>query len=929
MSGLVKRMSKSPGDMLVARAAKGDTYSDSIQAIRSQEVEQLKLFQHRTESKVAFMQDVQEFLKKRAEVEQEYAQKLDKVAEKFAHKLKHTSYGRYTLLHNNSLSSPADGSASPLVIGAAGASLPSPLVSPTSLENAVHPQTPVDVWTVLIENCRKTSRSRAALATRYGTELLDFTAEMERETVAGARQCHDYGLKLHAELSESLAHLETTAHSFHGLSAKAASAKAKVEDAKKKLESGSVNSKIISMLGKNVEKELHKREDTAAVQERRASNAFNDYLFAIDVANAHKNQFFEHEIVELTALHDRFYHENMNHFFNEYAHIEGECATDSSSMVHLLKVCTSNIDGVAEREAYMTNYAEAFRAPANFALVTPSDHAHSEIIVTDLTRENLKARQEKLSQRSAQLALLEAECSHKLSEVNAGDQERKKALYGAHFGADKHAAASSATSTSSSGTSPLPVSPTASSSRSRNTTPAPPSTPTYVETHLTKSLYTAQLLKTQAQLQVLGRVPSDSIMGPSDAKRRATLNRSSSTKGSPKVFGVELADHLRVVERSTPLLVDSCIATIEDFGILQEGIFRLSGSAVAIKEMRASFDRGLDPLVNEEYCQQNIHAVAGVLKLYFRELPTPLFPFEFYEPLINIIRYTTDHKSRAVSLRELLKSLPKSNLLVLERLFDLLVQIAQQGELNKMKAHNLAIVFGPTLIRAPADNLAAMVADTGSQCQIVSMIIQEHAFLFGETNEFVDRGVDQPDETGKAAPGEEEEPVEVSRDDDDADVVIAGVPPAIPIVIEPSSISTTASSKPVPARRSAASFSNETSQGASTSKPTARFIDPKDEENGEPVPSSHEAGPESFPPPPTEQELSASSSQEQEAPAPPPPAQEVPEAPAPEAPAPEAPASSELPPPPTPSVLLPAEEAGLALPAPPTEEQLHSSEGSS
>ena len=64
----------------------------------------------------------------------------------------------------------------------------------------------------------------------------------------------------------------------------------------------------------------------------------------------------------------------------------------------------------------------------------------------------------------------------------------------------------------------------------------------------------------------------------------------------------------------------------------------MSGSAVAIKEMRASFDRGLDPLVNEEYCQQNIHAVAGVLKLYFRELPTPLFPYDCYDQLMGIVR---------------------------------------------------------------------------------------------------------------------------------------------------------------------------------------------------------------------------------------------------------------------------------------------------
>lgn len=42
---------------------------------------------------------------------------------------------------------------------------------------------------------------------------------------------------------------------------------------------------------------------------------------------------------------------------------------------------------------------------------------------------------------------------------------------------------------------------------------------------------------------------------------------------------------------------------------------------------------------------------------------------------------------------------------------------------TQMDAHNLSIIFGPTLIRTKADNMAAMVNDMNDQCRIIETII--------------------------------------------------------------------------------------------------------------------------------------------------------------------------------------------------------------
>ena len=62
-----------------------------------------------------------------------------------------------------------------------------------------------------------------------------------------------------------------------------------------------------------------------------------------------------------------------------------------------------------------------------------------------------------------------------------------------------------------------------------------------------------------------------------------------------------------------------------------EGIFRLSGSAVLIQEYKQKFDNGDDVSFENE---SDPHAVAGLFKLYFRELPAPVMTWEHYDDFI-------------------------------------------------------------------------------------------------------------------------------------------------------------------------------------------------------------------------------------------------------------------------------------------------------
>ena len=72
-------------------------------------------------------------------------------------------------------------------------------------------------------------------------------------------------------------------------------------------------------------------------------------------------------------------------------------------------------------------------------------------------------------------------------------------------------------------------------------------------------------------------------------------------------------------------------------GLHHQGIFRVSGSQVEINNFREAFERGEDPLADVTDAS-DINSVAGVFKLYLRELREPLFPILFFDQFMELAR---------------------------------------------------------------------------------------------------------------------------------------------------------------------------------------------------------------------------------------------------------------------------------------------------
>ncbi|XP_054936590.1 breakpoint cluster region protein isoform X1 [Physeter macrocephalus] len=189
--------------------------------------------------------------------------------------------------------------------------------------------------------------------------------------------------------------------------------------------------------------------------------------------------------------------------------------------------------------------------------------------------------------------------------------------------------------------------------------------------------------------------------------REFSLKRMPSRKQTG-VFGVKIAVVTKRERSKVPYIVRQCVEEIERRGMEEVGIYRVSGVATDIQALKAAFDVN-NKDVSVMMSEMDVNAIAGTLKLYFRELPEPLFTDEFYPNFAEGIALS-DPVAKESCMLNLLLSLPESNLLTFLFLLDHLKRVAEKETVNKMSLHNLATVFGPTLLR-PSDKESKLPAN--------------------------------------------------------------------------------------------------------------------------------------------------------------------------------------------------------------------------
>ncbi|XP_075031229.1 unconventional myosin-IXb isoform X2 [Calonectris borealis] len=189
----------------------------------------------------------------------------------------------------------------------------------------------------------------------------------------------------------------------------------------------------------------------------------------------------------------------------------------------------------------------------------------------------------------------------------------------------------------------------------------------------------------------------------------------------PRHFGVCVSS-LTGEGNSVPIVMEKLLEYVEMHGLYTEGIYRKSGSANRMKELKQLLQADPNSVKLENY---PIHTITGILKQWLRELPDPLMTSAQYNDFLRAVELP-EKQEQLCAIYSVLEQLPQANHNTLERLIFHLVKVALIEDVNRMSPNALAIVFAPCLLRCPdtSDPLTSM-KDVSKTTMCVEMLIKE------------------------------------------------------------------------------------------------------------------------------------------------------------------------------------------------------------
>ncbi|XP_070602615.1 rho GTPase-activating protein 29 [Erythrolamprus reginae] len=227
--------------------------------------------------------------------------------------------------------------------------------------------------------------------------------------------------------------------------------------------------------------------------------------------------------------------------------------------------------------------------------------------------------------------------------------------------------------------------------------------------------------------------------------------------GKLHMFGVEFTQVSKNSEDGIPFIIRKCTSEIESRALDVTGIYRVSGVKSRVEKLCQSFENGKDLVLLSEF---NAHDISNVLKLFLRQLPEPLILSRFYNEFIGLAKESQNFNGELdmkqmkpesdmqqsvcielnriiLKIKDLLRLLPTANHNTLKFLLAHLCRVTDCDE-NKMSAHNLGIIFGPTLVRlretGAKPSLSSLV-DYPYQARMIELLITYYEKIFDAAQE--------------------------------------------------------------------------------------------------------------------------------------------------------------------------------------------------
>ncbi|XP_026517002.1 rho GTPase-activating protein 28 isoform X1 [Terrapene carolina triunguis] len=179
-------------------------------------------------------------------------------------------------------------------------------------------------------------------------------------------------------------------------------------------------------------------------------------------------------------------------------------------------------------------------------------------------------------------------------------------------------------------------------------------------------------------------------------------NRTERIKGRENgLFGVPLAtllenDQKKVPGIKVPLIFQKLLLKLEETGLETEGILRVPGSASRVKNLHQEIEIKFHE-DTFDWNQVRNNDAAGLLKMFIRELPSPLFTVEYLPAFITLVEKVSKVKLQLQALHLLIMLLPDANRDTAKAFLQFLKKIVANEGKNKMNLWNVSMIVAPNV----------------------------------------------------------------------------------------------------------------------------------------------------------------------------------------------------------------------------------------
>uniref|UniRef100_A0A8C4TNX3 SLIT-ROBO Rho GTPase activating protein 1 n=1 Tax=Falco tinnunculus TaxID=100819 RepID=A0A8C4TNX3_FALTI len=615
-------------------------YESQVKEIRAQLIEQQKCLEQQTEMRVQLLQDLQDFFRKKSEIEMEYSRNLEKLAERFMAKTRSTKDHQQYKKDQNLLS-------------------------------------PVNCWYLLLNQVRRESKDHATLSDIYLNNVIMRFMQISEDSTRMFKKSKEIAFQLHEDLMKVLNELYTVMKTYHMYHAESISAESKLKEAEKQEE------KQIGRSGdpvfhirleerhqrrssvKKIEKMKEKRQAKYSENKLKSIKARNEYLLTLEATNASVFKYYIHDLSDLIDCCDLGYHASLNRALRTYLSAEYNLETSRHEGLDIIENAVDSLEPRSDKQRFMEMYPTAFCPPMKFEFQSHMGDEVCQVTAQQPVQAELMLRYQQLQSR---LATLKIENEEVKKTTEATLQTIQDMVTIEDYDVSECFQHSRSTESVKSTVSETYLSKPSIAKRRANQQ----ETEQFYFMKFREYLEGSNLItKLQAKHDLLQRTLGEGHRAEYMTTSRGRRNSHTRHQDSGQVI---------------PLIVESCIRFINLYGLQHQGIFRVSGSQVEVNDIKNSFERGIDNL---------------------------------YE--------------RALHIRKLLLTLPRSVLIVMRYLFAFLNHLSQYSDENMMDPYNLAICFGPTLM--PVPDIQDQVSCQAHVNEIIKTIIIHHEAIFPDAKE--------------------------------------------------------------------------------------------------------------------------------------------------------------------------------------------------